>query len=195
MARSGRLVILNGTSSSGKTTLATGFRDRRATAGDFWLLIGIDDFLSKLPAAWLDLGLTTGAGAFAHDGLWFDVGPGGKELKVGETCRRLLHTYHHAVAAAVRRGLDVIVDDVVIDEDTLADWREVLGELQPTWVGIRCSPEIAAERERARGDRPIGMSEAQVVTVHRFVNYAFEIDTGRRSVTESLDELCLKLGY
>ena len=195
MARSGQLLILNGTSSSGKSTLATGFRDRRAAVGDFWLLIGIDDFIAKLPAEWLDLGLATGPGAFSRDGLWFDVGTAGKELRVGETCRRLLHSYHHAVAAAVRAGLDVIVDDVVIDEATFADWSEVLGDLQPTWVGVRCAPEIAAARERARGDRPIGMSDAQVDTVHHFAEYAFEIDTGRCSAIESLDDLCAKLGY
>jgi chloramphenicol 3-O-phosphotransferase len=50
----------NGASSSGKTTLASAFRDERAAAGEFWLLMGIDDFLSKVPAEWLDLGLATG---------------------------------------------------------------------------------------------------------------------------------------
>ena len=44
-----RVVILNGAPSSGKTTIATAFRDQRAAAGDFWLLIGIDDFLAKIP--------------------------------------------------------------------------------------------------------------------------------------------------
>jgi hypothetical protein len=44
-----RVVILNGGSSAGKTTLGTAFRDQRAADGDFWLLIGIDDFLAKLP--------------------------------------------------------------------------------------------------------------------------------------------------
>jgi chloramphenicol 3-O-phosphotransferase len=46
------LIILNGASSSGKTTFASAFRDERAAAGDFWLLIGIDDFLSKMPHGW-----------------------------------------------------------------------------------------------------------------------------------------------
>jgi chloramphenicol 3-O-phosphotransferase len=43
------LVILNGVSSSGKTSLASAFRDEQARSGDFWLLIGIDDALSKPP--------------------------------------------------------------------------------------------------------------------------------------------------
>jgi chloramphenicol 3-O-phosphotransferase len=109
-------VILNGASSSGKTTLATAFRDQQAAVGEFWLLIGIDDFLSKLPPAWLDLGLPTGPGKRAIEGLRFGTTPTGRDLVVGETCRQLLHVYHHAVAAAARSGLNVIVDDVVVDE-------------------------------------------------------------------------------
>ena len=189
MAAPGRLVILNGVSSSGKTTLASAFRDERAVAGEFWLLIGIDDFLSKMPAAWLDLGLATGPGTHARDGLRFETTPTGLQLRVGATCRRLLHAYHHAAAAAARSGLNVIVDDVVIDDEVHGDWLDVLGELRPTWVGVRCSPEITAERERRRGDRPVGMTGTQTHSVHRSMRYAFEIDTGDLTPGESLDEL------
>ena len=189
MAASGQVIILNGASSSGKTTLASAFRDERAAAGEFWLLIGIDDFLSKMPAAWLDLGLATGPGAHAQDGLRFETTSTGLQLKIGATCRRLLHAYHQAAAAAARSGLNVIVDDVVIDDEVLGDWLDVLGELKPTWVGIRCSPEVTAERERRRGNRPVGMTGTQTDSVHRSLLYAFEIDTGDLAPSEALDEL------
>jgi chloramphenicol 3-O phosphotransferase len=190
----GRLIILNGVSSSGKTTLASAFRDERAAAGEFWLLIGIDDFLSKVPAEWLDLGLATGPGTRAEDGLRFATSSTGRELKIGASCRRLLHAYHHAVAAAARSGLNVIVDDVVIDDEVLRDWLEVLDELEPTWVAVRCPPEITAERELRRGDRPVGMTGTQTNSVHRLVRYAFEIDTGELTPSEALDELRGRLG-
>jgi chloramphenicol 3-O phosphotransferase len=189
VAASGRLIILNGASSSGKTTLASAFRDERAAAGEFWLLIGIDDFLSKIPTAWLDLGLATGPGAHAHDGLRFETTSSGPQLKIGATCRRVLHAYHQAAAVAARTGLNVIVDDVVIDDEVLGDWLDVLGELKPTWVGVRCSPETTAERERRRGDRPVGMTVTQTDSVHRSVHYAFEIDTGDLTPGEALGEL------
>ena len=190
MSGRGRLVILNGVSSSGKTTLATAFRDARAAAGDLWLLIGIDDFLAKLPAAWLDLGLPTGPGPQARDGLRFEMSGDRRELHIGDSCRRLLHAYHHTAAAAARAGLNVIVDDVVIDDEVLRDWLEVLGDLEPTWVAVRCAPAIAAERERRRGDRPVGMTGTQTDTVHRSVRYAFEVDTGTLTPAAALDELC-----
>jgi chloramphenicol 3-O phosphotransferase len=189
MSARGRLIILNGASSSGKTTLASAFRDARAASGEFWLLIGIDDFLSKLPVEWLDLGLAAGPGPQARDGLRFEMSVNGRELRVGASCRRLLHAYHHAVAAAVRAGLNVIVDDVVIDDEVFRDWLDVLDELEPTWVAVRCAPEIAAERELRRGDRPVGMTGTQTDSVHRSPPYAFEIDTGALTPGEALDEL------
>jgi chloramphenicol 3-O-phosphotransferase len=66
----GKIAILNGASSAGKTTLATSFRDRRSGAGEFWLVIGIDDFLAKLPAAWTSVG--PDHGAFAAEGVRFE---------------------------------------------------------------------------------------------------------------------------
>lgn len=156
--------------------------------------MGIDDFLSKLPAGWVDLGFATGPGEYAHDGLRFEMTPTGRVLRVGDTCRRLLRAYHQAAAAASRSGLDVIVDDVVVDKAILRDWIDALDELRPTWVAVRCAPEIAVQREQARGDRPIGMTSTQTTSVHRSVSYAFEIDTGELTPDEALTELCVGLG-
>ena len=61
MQEMSRIVVLNGSSSAGKTTLANAFRDQRAAVGDFWLLIGIDDFLAKLPIEWKAAGADVGA--------------------------------------------------------------------------------------------------------------------------------------
>jgi chloramphenicol 3-O phosphotransferase len=70
----------------------------------------------------------------------------------------------------------------------------VLGDLQPTWVAVRCAPEIAAQREHTRGDRPIGMTSTQTTSVHRSVSYAFEIDTSELTPSEALTKLCAGLG-
>jgi chloramphenicol 3-O-phosphotransferase len=61
-------------------------------------------------------------------------------------------------------------------------------------VAVRCPPEITAERELRRGDRPVGMTGTQTNSVHRLVRYAFEIDTGELTPSEALDELRGRLG-
>jgi chloramphenicol 3-O phosphotransferase len=188
MAGDGSVVILNGASSAGKTTIATSFRDRRAADGDLWVLIGIDDYLSKLPVEWLDLGLPGGPGAHAGDGLCLWPAAHGLVLHVGPVCRRLLRTYYGAVVVAARAGLNVLVDEVVVDETAWHDWQAALAGLSVAWVGIRCSLEVAEAREQRRGDRPRGMTRAQVSSVHEHARYDVEIDTTQLTPGQSADE-------
>jgi chloramphenicol 3-O phosphotransferase len=47
------------------------------------------------------------------------------------------------------------------------------------WVGVRCDPEVLAERERRRGDRPPGQARWQAGRVHRWRGYDLELDTDR----------------
>ena len=48
----GRVVILDGTSSSGKTTLAKGLQQRLIAEGTCWVVTGVDDFFAKMPREW-----------------------------------------------------------------------------------------------------------------------------------------------
>jgi chloramphenicol 3-O-phosphotransferase len=52
------------------------------------------------------------------------------------------------------------------------------------WVSVRCEAAVAAGREIARGDRPIGMAASQVRMVHRGIAYDLQVDTTH---TEALD--------
>ena len=194
MSTYGRLVILNGVSSAGKTTLATALRDEQARAGDLWLLVGIDDILAKIPVQWLSLGLADGVGAQAHQGLAFEQMPDGLRLRIGPTARRLIDLYHQWVSDAVRAGFNVIVDDCVVDRETFEGWLRVLDGLAPTWVAVRCPPAVAEARELARGDRAVGMASTQHDTVHRHVTYAIEIDTGELTPAEAHEALRRGLG-
>ncbi len=194
MAGNGQIVILNGASSAGKTTIAASFRDRRAAAGDLWVLMGIDDYLAKLPIEWLDLGLAAGPGRFADDGMRLEHTARGPVLRIGAACRQLLRAYQAAVAGTARSGLNVIVDEVVVDTTARLDWQTALAGLDVVWVGVRCAPEVAEQRELARGDRAIGMTRSQTA-VHADATYAFEIDTTALAPLEAIDEFMRRLGY
>lgn len=188
-----RVVILNGASSAGKTTLATAFRDQRAAVGDYWFLIGIDDFLARLPSEWMSAG--PDRGAFAADGVRFEDTSDGPTVRVGSLGRQLLRACQATVRAVARAGLNVIVDEVVIDETSWHDWVTALEGLDVTWIGIRCNADVAEERNKLRGDRFAGLARAQSVTVHQHAAYNFEIDTTTASPTEALSQLKRQLGY
>ncbi|SHK59450.1 Chloramphenicol 3-O-phosphotransferase [Actinacidiphila paucisporea] len=158
------MIVLNGGSSSGKSSLA---RSLQAVLPDAWLTFGVDDFVDALPAALQD----SDAGIeFAPDG----------GVSVGPAFRALEAAWVTGVAAMARAGAHVIVDEVFLGgPDSQRRWREALGDLPVLWVGVRCEPATAAAREAARGDRTTGMAALQAELVHRGVVYDLEVDTTR----------------
>lgn len=74
----GRVLILNGTTSSGKTTLALNLRARFASAGVPWIVIALDDFFPKLPPEWFRIGEQVGT--HAEQGMAFELVDGEIEI-------------------------------------------------------------------------------------------------------------------
>lgn len=164
VAESGRMIVVNGGSSSGKTTVA---RALQQVLPGLWLRWSIDDLVAA----------TTGAGDGDRSGITF--GPAG-EVIVGPAFVDALTAWRVGLAAMVRAGADIVLDDVFLDGGRSQDrLRTDLGELDVLWVGVRCDPQIAAAREAARGDRTIGMAAAQAESVHEGVAYDVVVDSGR----------------
>jgi chloramphenicol 3-O phosphotransferase len=170
----GSLIVLNGTSSAGKTTLARALQRQLAAAGRCWIILGIDDFLGKLPAPWLRY---FEVGSQADDGLSFETVGGEVVFRAGPVGRALLSAYRRAVGVSAQSGMDVIVDEVVVDDESWDEWSSVLRGLDAMWVRVDCPPEVCEERARARGDRLPGLARSQARTVHRHPRYDLAVDT------------------
>ena len=142
----GRVVILNGTSSVGKVDDRQHVH-RTASCHGRVVAAGCDRRLPDEDRA------RSGApiGPFGEDGVRFVREPFGIRVHVGRRGRRLHAAYHRTVAVCAREGFDVIVDDVCLDEEAVADWREALVGLDVTWVALRCDPDVAEAREREPG--------------------------------------------
>ncbi|WP_406378128.1 chloramphenicol phosphotransferase CPT [Streptomyces sp. NBC_00197] len=163
------VIVLNGGSSSGKSGIA---RCLQAVLPDPWLALGTDTLVDAMPAAMRasDTGIE-----FAPDG----------EVIVGPEFRTLEAAWIEGIAAMARAGARVIVDEVFLGGPaSQRRWHDALHDLPVLWVGVHCDATVAAGRELARGDRPIGMAASQADTVHRGVTYDLEIDT---SHTESIE--------
>jgi chloramphenicol 3-O phosphotransferase len=159
------VIVLNGGSSSGKSGIV---RCLQEVLPDPWLSFGIDSLVEAMP------GSGTGI-EFAPDG----------EVNVGPEFRALQKAWMTGIAAMVRGGARVIVDDVFLGGPGSQDgWREALTGLEVLWVGVRCDARVAAGREIVRGDRVRGMAEQQAELVHKGVIYDLEVDTTH---TEALD--------
>jgi chloramphenicol 3-O phosphotransferase len=152
------VIVLNGASSSGKTTLA---RALQALLPDPWLTFGVDTLLAGMP--W------SGAG--------IDISPGGV-VTVDGTFRALEAAWIAGIAAMARAGARIVVDEVFLGgAASQRRWLTAFDGLEALWVGVRCDSAVAAARELARGDRIIGLATRQADVVHRGVRYDLEVDT------------------
>jgi chloramphenicol 3-O phosphotransferase len=91
------IIFINGTSSSGKTSLLNALPNKLEEP---YLDMGIDRFIWMLPKRYLDRPL------------WDDVL--GKAVHSGPLGRVLFSGMHHAIAASAGRGLNVIADHVFV---------------------------------------------------------------------------------
>jgi len=173
----GSVIVLNGPSSVGKSTLARALQQQFAAAGECWFILALDDFIGKLPADWVAVG--DHRGSHARDGLVFEVVDGEFELRTGPIGRRMLAAWRGTVAAVAHAGLDVIVDEVVLSEVDWQGWQTELAGLDAHWVRVHARLDQLEERERSRPDfRVLGQARAQHDAVHRHPTYDAQVDTG-----------------
>ena len=163
-----RIIILNGVGSAGRTSLARAFQ--RIAAAPF-LLVQMDAFIDMLPAALI-----------GHpDGVMFAAqgSPEAPELAVqsGAVMGRAMAGMRHAVAAMAGQGNRLIVDEVMLRPETAAEYRTLLVGFETRLVGVVAPLAVIEARERARGDRAIGLARWQVGRVHAGMQYDLEIDT------------------
>ncbi|MCP2263388.1 chloramphenicol phosphotransferase CPT [Promicromonospora thailandica] len=164
-----QVIVLNGGSSSGKSTIARALQELLPEA---WLSLSVDTLVDAMPAR-----LTAGGDGigFADDGV-VDVGPDFMALQ---------DAWITGLVAMARAGAHLVVDDVFLGGGASQHrWLAALGDVPTVWVGVRCDPAVAARREAARGDRVAGMAAQQADVVHRGVAYDLEVDTSRAEAAD-----------
>jgi chloramphenicol 3-O phosphotransferase len=155
---SGRIVFLNGTSSSGKSSIA---RELLAVLDDgVFFHLAVDGFNAMRTKR--ELGQT----------------------ELDEALRRTRMGFHRSIAAMAEVGNDVVVDHVLSEPWRLLDCLSVLPPEDVVFVGVRCSLDELLRRERARGDRPFGLAALQYDVVHGHGDYDLECDTTGTSPRE-----------
>jgi chloramphenicol 3-O phosphotransferase len=159
----GTIVVLNGPSSAGKTSLAQALRPLLPQE---WLHVPLDAFRAMKPA-----------GHFR---------PGQREtnaLRLEALCRAINATCRaHSVC-----GQHVLLDHALPQ----VGWQylgEDLAGLPVRAVGVRCALPQREQRELARGDRPVGLTASQE-NLHAGRRYDFEVDTTERGTAECAHEI------
>jgi chloramphenicol 3-O phosphotransferase len=171
----GYIVLLNGTSSAGKTSIAKALQ-RMMDAP--YLLVGIDTFVFALPKQYLNAPLWHEV----YEYLWSE--DGSLTIKTGPLGYQLMSGMHRSIAALARTGFNIIVDHVLLDRRPLMECVDVLSDFDVLFVGVRCPLEVVEQRERERKDRTLGQARAQYHVVHSHAIYDLEVDTSVLSPEE-----------
>lgn len=180
-----RIVLLNGVGSAGKSSIA---RALQAIAATPFLHVSMDGFIEMLPPA-----------LFGHpDGLVFtrQDTPEGPEIAIsgGPVLARTMRGMRHAAAALAGQGNDLILDEVLFGADGLREYAALLAGHRLMTVGVHCPLAVLEAREKARGDREIGLARWQFPRVHAGMQYDMEVDTGSATAAECAAAIAARLG-
>ena len=179
------IILLNGTSSAGKTMLALELQQR---FDGVLLRYGVD---TMVQAAFPD---KCDAPPWNEQAILVEMQTLGGEpharLKVSPY---MIPVYRQAVAfyrALSQAGYDLIVDEVLFDARRVAPYFELLADQTVYFVGVQPDKAVVVQRERERGDRLPGLAAGLYEEVYdpRF-RYDLRLDTGRLSAAQAADEV------
>src|SRR5262245_50681027 len=132
----GRVIVLNGTSSAGKSEIA---RALQQILPGYPIHTGIDHMHERAPAR-IHQDAVDFEGPEFDGFLWIFTEDRSRltELRLGAAARRLWAGMHAAAAALAFTGNDVIVDDLLFDAAVRDEAIASLAALEPLFVGVRC---------------------------------------------------------
>jgi chloramphenicol 3-O phosphotransferase len=157
----GKIILLNGPSSAGKSTLC---RAIQAQIDQPFLQFSLDFFFfnsTVLPKQQLK------DGAFQ----WAEMRP------------RVFDGFFNCLPALALAGNNLVIEFII---ETQTQWdalRQKLDGFDVFLIGVHCPLPELERREQLRGDRRVGDARRDLETVHSFTKYDFEIDS-----SEAADE-------
>jgi len=175
------IILLNGTSSSGKTTIARIMQER---FDGVLLLYGVDTMVQTAFPEKCDY-------------------PPCDEQAVRATVREIdgvphatltimpyMYPVYRAAVEFYRRlsglGYDLIVDEVLFDPVRISQYVELLSEETVYFIGVTPAKDVVVRRERERGDRMPGLAAGLHELVHHpDFRYDLCLDTGTLAPEEA----------
>lgn len=158
-----QIIVVNGVSSSGRTSLVTQFC---LMTGTEYRKTHIDEFIKTLsPHEWEKwAGTDTG---------WSEIGK----------------RYNHYLADLSHSFEKIIADAFYILPTAREHLFSLFGRRHVFYVQLFCELHELERREVARGDRPIGLARSQFDTLYSFADYDLKIDSTEKSIKTCAEEL------
>lgn len=180
----GTVIILNGPSVSGKSSIQKEFQ--YAMMPDLWIKLGIDNLFdkpmpditlknmsfwqTKNPIRWVE----TTKDVQQNSIITLFTGPQGEKVA---------YAMNSAIVAYAHEGCNVIVDYIAYKKEWLDDLRKKLNGINTYWVKVNIPLSVLEEREIARGTSPKGHARSHYHFVHWDIVYDLEVDSATQSAT------------
>jgi chloramphenicol 3-O phosphotransferase len=165
----GRILLINGASSSGKSSIALALLPLMP---DPWFYFPVDA---------LGAMRSTAQTSRLMDGQAADI------------LRRTRLGYHRAVAGLASAGNDVVMDYPLSEAWRLTDLLKVLDGFDVTLVEVWCDPNELSRRELARGDRPRGLARSQEQQVYAVGDSDIRVDSTASSAQACAEQIRAQL--
>ncbi|WP_431949003.1 chloramphenicol phosphotransferase CPT family protein [Actinacidiphila sp. bgisy167] len=162
----GLIILLNGTSSSGKSSIAR-------------------ELLRVLDASFFHMPVD----AFHAMRSDRDIPDEHLQAEIDRTAMG----FHRAVAGMAAAGNNVVVDHVLSRRWRLLDCLDLFPAENVVLVGVHCPLPELERRERVRGDRTPGLAALQFEQVHAHGVYDIECDSSRNTPGEIAQQIKIAL--
>ncbi len=182
--KAGTVIILNGPSASGKSSIQAKFQD--SMMPKLWIKVGIDNLFDKpMPditqenmAFWQKENAIRWVEASTNEGnpvITLFTGSQGEQVAYG---------MNSAIAAYALAGNNVIVDYIAYKKEWVDDLRNKLSSIHTYWIKVNIPLSTIEEREVARNTSPKGHARSHYGSVHWDIQYDFEVDSSQDSAEE-----------
>ena len=165
----GRIIFLNGVTSSGKTSIVEALQARKDV---FFYVVANDLFQEMVGEEYL------------RENYWKYLG-------------EVIIMMYHTAKLFSDMGKNVLIDGVLVEREGVAPhYEQLLGILRDNpldIVEVYCPLEICRQRNIARGDRYETQSEEQAELMAKDIRYSLRVDTGSHSPEECAEQIMREL--
>ena len=165
----GKIIFLNGVTSSGKTTIVEALQARRDV---FFYVVANDLFQEMVGEQYLE------------EDYW-------KYLS------EVIIMMYHTAKLYSDMGKNVLIDGILVEREQIKPHYQQLMEIMKDSpmdiVEVYCPLEICRQRNIERGDRFESQSEEQAELMNKEIKYRMRVDTSRFSAEECAEQIVKEL--
>lgn len=162
----GILIVLNGTSSSGKSAIAKALQEL---------------LFKKVNESYLN---------YSSDHFVYLASPSifTNQDSMVENLPRLAYAFQETIPPILKSGISIILDHVLHEEEWAKHLINLTKDFTSVYIKIDCPIEILEKRESERGDREIGLARYQKDRIHYgFLPYKLSVDTSRNTAIHNAE--------